>query len=113
MFGLFKSRVHESVAIAAVFAASVTMHIAWIVNLVVHRSEMAWEWFLLSEEIGPISGMYTKTFLSFFGIFLVAWLFWRGRDCSHWRLRVFWFFVMSIIIFLFMTLPIIYEFRVG
>ncbi len=113
MFGLFKKRVHESVALAAVFAASVTLHIAWIVNLVVHRSETVWEWFLLSEEIGPISGMYTKTLLSFFGILLVSWLFWRGRDCSHWRSRVFWFFIMSLIVFLLMTLPFVYEFQIG
>ena len=110
---LFKPRVHESVALAAIFAASVTLHVAWIVNLLVHRSETVWNWFLLDPDLGPISGMYTKTLITFFVIFVISSLLWRGRDCSHSRDRVFWFLVISIVMFLVMTLPFVYEFQLS
>jgi len=110
---LFKPRVHESVAIASVFAASVALHVAWITNLLVHRSETVWNWFLLDPDLGPISGMYTKTLITFFVVLIVSWLIWRGRDCSHSRNRVFWFFIASIVMFLVMTLPFVYEFQLG
>ncbi|MBT5808288.1 hypothetical protein HOI18_03370 [Candidatus Uhrbacteria bacterium] len=110
---LFKPRVHESVAIAALFSASITLNVAWIINLLVHRSDRVWAWFEMSERIGPISGMYTKTLLSFFCVMFVTWMFCRGKDCSHQREGVFWFFVASIVLFLVMTLPFVYEFQIG
>lgn len=110
---LFKPRVHESVAISAIFAASVALNLAWLANLLVHRSPMLWDAFNLLEELGPISGLYVKMLIAFFATFLISWIFWRGKDCEQFRSRVFWLFVGSIVIFLVMTLPFVYEFQVG
>jgi hypothetical protein len=110
---LFKPRIHESVALAALFSASLTLNVAWIANLIMHRSDQVWTWFELSQRVGPISGLYTKTLLTFFIALIAFWIFLRGKDCSHHRESVFWFFIASIATFLVMTLPLVYGFQIG
>ncbi len=111
--GLFRQRIHESLALSAVFALSVTLHVAWLTNLLVHKIPAIQEWFTVSHTIGPVSGMYLFTLISFVLVFGVGVLVWRGRDCSHWRDRILWFFVVSLLVFFIMTLPIVYDFGVA
>lgn len=113
MFNLFRNRIHESLALAALFAGAVALHVAWIDNLLITRSQLIREFITLNPDIGPISGLYVDTLGAFFVAFLLAAFFWRGRDVSHWRDRVFWFFVTSIVIFLLMTLPFVYGFAIS
>ncbi len=113
MFHFFRNRIHESLALSALFAGSVALHVAWIDNLLITRSVFIREFITLNPDIGPISGLYVDTLGAFFVSFLLAAFFWRGRDVSHWRDRVFWFFVTSIVVFLLMTLPFVYGFAVS
>ncbi len=108
----FFSRIHESVALAAIFALSVTLHVAWLANLLAHKIPLVRAWFTVSADIGPVSGMYLFTlivFVLFFGLGVLAW---KGKDCSHWRERILWFFMVSLVVFFVMTLPIVYDFGV-
>ncbi len=109
---LFKKRVHEPIATAALSAAAVTLHFAWVSNLLVHRSSQAMEWFTISEVVGPMSGMLFADLVIFLLAFGFLTFIWSGRDCSHKRNTAFWFFISSIAAFLIMTLPIVYEFGV-
>ncbi|MBI4435293.1 hypothetical protein HY630_01345 [Candidatus Uhrbacteria bacterium] len=113
MLHLFKERIHESFALAALFAGSVALHVAWIDNLLITRSPKIADWVTLNPNIGPISGLYVDVVGAYFVALLVAAALWRGRDVSHWRDRVFWFFVVSIVVFLLMTLPFVYGFAVN
>ncbi|NQV90702.1 hypothetical protein HQ487_04860 [Candidatus Uhrbacteria bacterium] len=112
MLKFFKNRVHESFALAAVLAGSIALHVAWIDNLLVSRSSIFAEWVTLNPEIGPISGIYVDVIGAFFVSLLLSAGVWKGRDVSHWKDRVFWFFIVSIVVFLLMTLPFIYGFAV-
>ncbi|MFA4845359.1 MAG: hypothetical protein WC654_02265 [Patescibacteria group bacterium] len=113
MFNLFRHRIHESLALAALFAGAIALHVAWIDNLLITRSPIFREFITLNPDIGPISGLYVDTLGAFFVAFLLAAFVWHGKDVSHWRDRVFWFFVTSIVIFLLMTLPFVYGFAVS
>lgn len=93
-------------------AGSVALHVAWIDNLLITRSQTIARWVTLNPDIGPISGLYVDVFGAYFTTLLLATAIWRGRDVSHWRDRVFWFLMVSIIIFLLMTLPFVYGFAV-
>jgi hypothetical protein len=98
----FRSRIHESVAIAALAAASVALHAGWIANLLVVR--------LAKTDV--LSSLYlfvTTVYVVIFAMTL-AWL--RGRDCSLMRDRIFHFFLASALIFIAMTLPVVYGFSV-
>ena len=113
MFHFFKERIHESFALASVLAGSVALHVAWIDNLLITRSPVIRDVITLNPAIGSISGLYVDTLGAFFMTLLLATAFWRGKDVSHWRDRVFLFFVCSIVIFLLMTLPFIYGFVIS
>ena len=112
MLRFFRERIHESFALAAVFAGSVALHVAWIDNLLITRSITVAQMITLNPDIGPISGLYIDVLGAYFTSLLIAAALWRGRDVSHWRERVFWFFIFSIITFLVMTLPFVYGFAV-
>lgn len=112
MFHLFRHRIHESIALSAFLAVSFTLQIGWIANWLVHRSPWVAEQFTLSDQLGPVSGLYLKSFVSFILLFGVCVLAFRGRDIAHWRDRVFWFFIASVLMFLVLTLPFVYEFQV-
>lgn len=113
MFGWLNSRVRESFALAAVLAGSVALHVAWIDHLMISRSEDVRRWLMLNPEIGPISGLYLDVLGAFFVTLLIAAGIWKGRDVSHWRERVFTFFLVSIVVFVLMTLPFVYGFSIG
>ena len=110
---IFKKRIHEPIALSAIFATSVSLHIAWITNLAVARSETAYSLYSISGSVGPVSGLYLQTFVVFLVVFGLSTFFLAGRDVSHWRERVFWFLVLSIGIFLIMTMPFIFGFEIG
>ena len=113
MFHFFHNRIHEPLALAALFAGSVALHVAWIDNLLLTRSVLIRDWMTLNPDIGPISGLYLDTLGAFLTTFLIACAIWRGRDVAHWRERVFWFFAGSVIVFMFMTLPFVYGFVIS
>lgn len=107
-----RSSFHESIACAALLATSIALHVSWICNLLIARSDWMRSIFTLSETIGPVSGLYLKTASSFVVVFLAAGYWWKGKDCSHLRSTLLRFFYVSILIFLCMTLPIVYQFSV-
>jgi hypothetical protein len=112
MFHFFHKRIHESVAFSAVLACAIALNVAWIDNLLISRVLFFRNFLTLNENIGPISGLYVVTAGSFFVSFFLAFVVWRGRDLAHWRSRIFWFFIASIIIFLLMSLPFVYDFKI-
>ncbi|MBI4438230.1 hypothetical protein HY631_04755 [Candidatus Uhrbacteria bacterium] len=113
MFHFFRNRIHESLALCALFSGAVALHVAWIDNLLITRSRVFAEFITLNPDVGPVSGLYVDTLGAFFMTFLLAASVWRGKDVSHWRDRVFWFFIASILLFLLMTLPFVYGFVVS
>jgi len=102
MLSWLKSRIHESIAVAALFAAGVSLHAAWIANLVWFRSSRV-------DVLGPLY-LFVDTVYVIIFILTVAWC--RGRDCSDFRDRAYHFFLVSILIFSVMTLPIVYGFTI-
>ncbi len=108
----FKKHISESLALAAIFAAGLTLNTVWIVNLLVSRVGEIEAWLTFSEEIGAISGMFFVTGVVYLVSFLVMTLWYRNRDCSHQREPVYWFLIITIIIFSFLTIPGIFEFRI-
>lgn len=101
MLSWFKSRVHESIAVAALFAAGVSLQTAWITNLVWFRTSR-------SDALGSLY-LFVATVYAIIFVLTVAWC--RGRDCSDFRDRAYHFFLISMLIFAAMTLPIVYGFR--
>jgi hypothetical protein len=112
MLKRFFGRIHESFALAAIFAGSIALHVAWIDHLFISRSESFAQWVTLNPSVGPISGLYIDVIASFFVALLLAAGVWRGRDVSAWRERIFLFFIVSIVVFMVMTLPFVYGFAV-
>ncbi len=113
LWNLFHKRIHESLAISAFLSAALTLQGAWMANLLVNRSEWFREQFTLIASVGPIFGLYLKSVVGYLLLFGIFVLIFRARDCSHWRDRVFWFFLISIAMFLVLTLPIVYEFSIS
>jgi hypothetical protein len=109
----FFHRIHEPIAIGAFFSAALTLQLAWINNLLVHRSELIRELFNVVPSIGPVSGLYLKTIITYLFLFGLSVIFFKGRDCTIWRGRVFGFFYISIVMFFVLTLPAVYEFSVS
>ncbi len=112
LWNFFHKRIHESLALAAFLSAAVTLQVAWMANLLAHRSEWVREQYTLVASVGPISGLYLKSAICYILLFGIFVLIFRGKDCSHWRDRVFWFFLISIAMFLVLTLPIVYQFSI-
>lgn len=102
-------RIHESIAFASVLSLALTLHVAWITNMLVYRVPSIAESLTLNVDIGPVSGLYATTVLAFVVFFVVTILVVRGRDVSHVRRIAFFAFLDSIILFLVMTLPVIYQ----
>lgn len=108
-----KHKVHESLIVAALVAASLTFHVAWILNLLVVRVQSVRLALILSNDIGPVSGMYTVALSVYFIVFFLTTLILKGRDCSHFRKSIFGFFLFSLFAFFVMTLPFIYSFSIA
>lgn len=112
MFHLFHKRIHESIALSAQLAAALAMQMSWMTSWLAYRSEYIRQQFTLLETLGPISGIYLTTVLTYFVLFGICIFAFRGKDLTHWRERVFWFFLLSILMFILFTLPVVYEFQV-
>lgn len=106
-------RIHEPVALAAIFACSVTLHVAWIANLILARLPLLAASFVRFPELGPISGLYILIGGVYLVLFVLTAFWFRGRDCTSAREGVFWFFVSSIVAFTLLTLPSVYTFSLG
>lgn len=113
MFGFLKKRIHESLALSAIFASSIALHVAWLDNLLISKSALIRDLMTINFDIGPVSGLYLDTTGAFFLALFLSIIFWRGKDVSHWRNRVFWFFIASIVFFVVMTMPFVFGFEVG
>jgi len=114
MFRFFsRDRVHESIVASALIATSITLHVGWILNLLVVRSEAIRLGLTFLPSIGPVSGMYAIAICSYLIIFLISIVFLKGRDCSHIRTGIFGFFLFSLFAFFVMTLPFVYSFSVA
>jgi hypothetical protein len=109
---LFRPRIHESVALAGLTAVSAALHMGWLIHFILFRSSAVLGWFLLDESVGPISGIYLMTLLMFVLVFVLSVLWFRGRDCTDFRDRVFWFFIVSLILFAILTFPPVYGFEI-
>lgn len=106
----FKSRIHESIAIAAVIAAAVALHGLWIVNLLIIRSTSVSGFFHGASEEGAVSSLYLFGLLLFLTVWWILSLVFKSRDCSDYREGALWFFVASTIIFFVMTAPVVVGF---
>lgn len=100
MIKWFRSRVHEAVAVAALIAASVSLHAAWIGNLV---------WFRMAK-VDVLGALYLFVACVYVIIFALAFAWCRDHDLSDLRDRAYHFFLVSIVIFVALTLPIVYGF---
>lgn len=101
-------RIRESLAVSSLIAASVALNVAWIDNLLIHRSSFVYGWFNLNPAIGPISGLYLDVLGAYFVTLFVALALLRGRDVSKWRDRVMPFLALSIVLFFILTLPAVF-----
>ena len=114
MFKRFtKKHIPESLALAATFAAAITLNAAWILNLLVTRSEAVYQWFVFSESFGAVSGLYVTATVIYLVSLLVIMLWYRNKDCSEQQEHVLWFFIASIVIFFIMTLPGVFAFEIS
>ena len=109
----FKPRVHESVAISALLAVSLALHAAWLSHLILFRVPELFNRLFLSDTIGPIFIVYTLSLGVGLGSFLLFRFLLRCRDCTELRDRAFWFFVVSLIMFLVLTFPFVYVFEIA
>ncbi len=102
MLSWLTSRIHESLAVAALLSAAVSLQVAWIANLV---------WFRMArvDALGSLY-LFVATVYAIVYVLTAAWC--RGRDCSDFRDRAYHFFLVSILIFAAMTLPVVYGFTV-
>ncbi len=98
----FKQRIHESIAVAALVAASAALHAGWILNLIWYRSNLV-------DSLGSLYLFVVSVYAIIF-FFSLAWC--KGRDCSDHRDRAYHTFLISALIFIAMTLPIVYGFSV-
>lgn len=109
---LFQPRVHESVVLSGLIATALTLHAMWLAHFILFRTPTLAPLFELSSEMGVISGLYALGASVYVISFLLSLAWWRGKDCSDARDRVFWFFVVSVIMYLILTFPLVYGFEI-
>ncbi len=106
----FHSRIHESVALAALLAASVELNAFWIVNMISMRLPAFADLLKLDPSLGTVSGLYVTGAV----VYLLSWACFltllRGRDCSEYRSNALWLFVVSVLLYLVFTFPPIFNF---
>lgn len=112
MWPFSRSRIHESVAIAAVFAMALALNAFWTVNLISARWFAFQSAMTLSDAVGPVTGFYLLSALIFAASWIVLAVFFRGRDCAPYREKAFWFFFASTMAFLVFTFPPVYSLSV-
>lgn len=116
MFRSFFRRTHESLAVAAILAVSVTLHALWMVHLLFLRGISSAS-FVVDVVVSRgwvqdrLFAIYVLLAVVYLCVFTGTVFFFRGRDCSHMRDRVLWFFLVSLIVYLLMTLPHIAGFK--
>lgn len=100
MFHWFTSRIHEPVAVAALVGASAALHAGWMLNLL---------WYRLAR-VDTLGALYLFVLCVYTILFVLTLAWCRGRDCADIRDRAYHFFLVSIAIFVAMTLPVVYGF---
>lgn len=105
MFHFFRRHANESLAVSALIAAAASLHAAWIANLV-------WFRFGFQGSAGSSYPLYLFVGVVYLITFVLGYAFCRGRDAASLRDRAFHSFVVAILIFVAMTLPIVYGFAV-
>lgn len=101
------TRIHEPVALGALFAAGVSLHVLWMANLLTLRVPGAAQRLSLIPELGPASGLFALCALVYLVVWLGTMVVFRGRDCEPVRDGVFWFFLSSVVAFALLTLPFV------
>lgn len=107
-----KRRIPESVALSTVAAASLALHAGWIAYVLTVRSEAARGVFEMQAPFGIAGGLHLfsmSVFLILSGLGIVLF---KGKDCSKYRDHIFWFFLISIVVYLLMTIPGVARFSV-
>jgi len=107
MWFFTRKRIHESMAFAAVLAAAISLHAIWIANLLIIRYSAVAKWFTLAPELGAVTGLYLLGAVVFFLSFGTITIFYHEKDCSHHRTSIFIFLIISLLIYLFATCPVI------
>ncbi|HBR81106.1 MAG: hypothetical protein UX09_C0060G0009 [Candidatus Uhrbacteria bacterium GW2011_GWE2_45_35] len=109
MWFFTRRRIHESLSLAAVLSAAISLHALWIVNLLIGRYPDLTVYFDLASGLGIICGLYLFGLVVFFFSLGTIAVFYKDKDCSHHRLNVFLFLLVSLIIYVIMTVPVVYE----
>ena len=105
-----RPHIHEPIALAALAAAAISLQALWILNLLSLRIVPVAEWLTLVPQLGPASGLYAFVASAYLVVFILSALLLRGRDCSHLRDGLFWFFAASLAAFAILTLPFVIGF---
>lgn len=109
MWPFRRPRIHESVAISAVFAMAIALNVFWILNLLSSRLVSLKNTLTLVESVGPVTGLYLSMSLVFIVLWLIFLAFFRGRDCEPYREKAFWFYFVSVMAFIVLTFPPVYS----
>lgn len=81
----------------------------WIVNFLSYRIDAVNQLLTADDQSGTIFGLLLVVIFTYILSFSLILLFFRGRDCSDHRKSAFHFFVFSVITYLILTFPPVYE----
>lgn len=100
-----RERIHEPIAVGAVIAAAVSLNVMWMLNLLSYRFAGLEQSLTLIPNVGTGTGLFLAGFITFLFVWACVAVLLRGRDCSDYRDRAFWFFVLTIVLYLVFTFP--------
>ena len=106
-----KKKTNEHYGVAVLLSTSLTLHIVWILSLMATRSEEFERFLATGHNAGVFSGLYGLGFAFFLLSFFLIASWFKSKDCSHIRVKIFHFFLLSIIVFSIMSFPLFYGVR--